>query len=660
MLGFLSPPEKIVLSEWAAKYRVLPAESSGEPGRWRNERVEYMRFIMDCLSNPEVEQVTLMSSVQIGKTETQFNAIFYYADQNAGAMMALFSTQEMSKDYSKTRMSPSADLMPRVREKLGSPKSRSSSNTISLKKWKGGYLKLTGANSPTEVSGKPIKILLCDEVDRYKEHSLEGNVFDRAKDRTTSFPFDKKIFVTSTPTTKGFSIVFEEFEKGEKHFFLVPCPRCGVMHRLLFCNVKWKGSDAESARFVCPECGGSFDDFEKNRAVQRGKWVLEKPLRVSGQRRHFSFHVSALYSPWKSLADIVKAYLECKNDSVKFKGFVNTILGEVFEEGDFSLSEKDMESRLERFDAEVPAGALLLSSGADVQPDRIEAELVGWAGGEESWSVDYQVFFGDPNVKEGLAGSPWDSYTAWRRKVRRNAKGIEFVVHHSCIDSGGANTKAVYDYVKAHRGERVFAVRGVGGEGKPFVGGAARKLSGKRGIRPVDVYNVGVDSIKSLVYGRLAIEKAGPGFCHFPVGRHEEYFRQLLAERKKTIIDKRGRLKDVWVVLSGRRNEALDCRVYAFAALVLANPAFDRIALRLKREYVALCAERKRVEQRGGRVYSLEDDGGKGVAGEAAVEQYMEKEEAREIVKEAVKAVVAAEPENMVKKIRVIKRIGRR
>lgn len=603
MLSFLAPPERITLSEWSDKYRVLPAESSPEPGRWRNSRVEYMRYIQDCLTNPEVEQVTLMSSVQIAKTETQFNTLFYFADRNAGPMMALFSTQAMAEDYSKTRLSPSADLMPQVREKLGTPKSRSSNNTISLKKWRGGYLKLTGANSPTEVSGKPIKILLCDEVDRYKEHALEGDVFDRAKDRTTAFPHDKKIFVTSTPTTKGFSIVAEEFEKGEKHFFHIPCPHCGHLHRLLFAHVGWKGKNPETAWFSCPECKGRFGDFEKNKAVQKGRWFLAEPLKETRQRRHFSFHISALYSPWKSLADIVKTYLEINGNAKKEMGFVNTILGEVYEESKIEIKENDFVDRLEHYGAEVPEGALILTSGADTQPDRIEAELVGWGAGEESWSLDYQVFFGNTDVKEGLPGSPWDAYTAWRRKVRTNAKGVEFVVHHSCIDSGGENTQAVYQYVKSHQGEGLYAIKGVGGEDRPYVGGPSRKRSGKRGMRPVDVYPVGVDSVKSVIMGRLGIkddeglyQKRGPGVCHFPIGRDEDYFKQLLAERKRTKIDKRGRLKAEWVVIQGRRNEALDCRVYAYAALVLANPAFDKLALWVKRRIYHLKKEEEAVK----------------------------------------------------------------
>ena len=636
MMSVFSPPEKISLSEWAAKYRVLPAESSGEPGRWRNERVEYMRYIMDCLSDSEVEQVSLMSSVQVAKTETQFNALFYFADQNAGPMMILFSTQDMAKDYSKTRMSTSADLMPQVRDKLGTPKTRNSSNTILLKRWKGGYLKLTGANSPTEVSGKPIKILLCDEVDRYREHSLEGNVFDRAKDRTTAFPFDKKIFVTSSPSTKGFSIIAEEFERGEKHYYHVPCPQCGEYHRLIFENIKWRGSDHEEAKFKCPACGSLFDDHAKNIAVQKGRWVPVEPLKETKQRRHLSFQISALYSPWKSLSDIVKAYIESNDDPAKYKGFINTILGEVYEEADFKISEKDVEKKREDYDAEIPEGVLILTSGADVQPDRIEGEIVGWAEGEESWSIDYKVFFGDPNIEEGKKGSPWDAYTAWRRRAWKNKKGSEFVVHHACIDSQGHNTQAVYNYVKKHRGERVFAIRGVGGEGKPFVGGAQRKLSGKRGMRPVDVYNVGVDSIKSLIYNRLTLEEKGAGYNHFPVRYPEEYFIQLLAERKKTIIDKRGRKKEVWIVLSGRRNEALDCRVYAFAALVLANPAYDRLAQRLKKEE----AERKERQE-----------------AERAEQRNALPEKAMGPIKEAEATAPAAPPKP---KVRVIKRIGRR
>jgi len=53
---------------------------------------------------------------------------------------------------------------------------------------------------------------------------------------------------------------------------------------------------------------------------------------------------------------------------------------------------------------------------------------------------------------------------------------------------------------------------------------------------------------------------------HFPLDRDAQYFEQLTAERIRTRYVK-GFPQRFWWKPDGRRNEALDCRVYGYAAL---------------------------------------------------------------------------------------------
>jgi phage terminase large subunit GpA-like protein len=77
-----------------------------------------------------------------------------------------------------------------------------------------------------------------------------------------------------------------------------------------------------------------------------------------------------------------------------------------------------------------------------------------------------------------------------------------------------------------------------------------------------------VDEAKLLLYRRIAkVMLPGPGYVHVPKGRAEEWFLQLTAER---LITRPGGVRE-WVK-ARQRNEALDCRVYAYAALKLLAP----------------------------------------------------------------------------------------
>jgi phage terminase large subunit GpA-like protein len=225
-----------------------------------------------------------------------------------------------------------------------------------------------------------------------------------------------------------------------------------------------------------------------------------------------------------------------------------------------------------------------------VQPDRLEIEVVAWGAGEQSWSIDYHIIYGDPDMTEEQAGSPWSELTGYLRKLWRHEQGVEIGITRTCIDSGGHNTQAVYGYAKRHKFSGVFAIKGRGGAGLPVIGAPNRRRSGKV-KRPVDVFIVGVDNAKMTLRNRLKLDSPGAGYCHFPASREAEWFRQLVAEKLMTRYVKGFAVRE-WQKSNGVRNEALDCRVYAFAALVMQPPQFEKLALKLKRRSQTMPTEK--------------------------------------------------------------------
>jgi phage terminase large subunit GpA-like protein len=321
---------------------------------------------------------------------------------------------------------------------------------------------------------------------------------------------------------------------------------------------------------------GYFGDAEKDEAVANGKWIATAPFKGTA-----GFHINSIYSPWVRLKTLVREFLEAKDDQSQLQVFINTRLGEVWEAGHKAVNDEMLAKRAEVYPAPLPARVLVLTAGVDTQPDRLEVEVIGWGAGEESWSIDYKVFIGDPDIPEGSVGSPWTALTDYLRKAWDHEWGLQLSVSAACIDSGGHNTQEVYNFAKRHKGDRWFAVKGKGGEGLPVIGTPNRKRTGKMVKRKVDLHIVGVDGAKNIVYNRLGIDTPGAGYCHFPVGREIEYYKQLTAERMVVKFVK-GFPKREWHKPDGRRNEALDCRVYGFAALTLVAPQFDKIAYRMR------------------------------------------------------------------------------
>jgi len=529
---------------------------------------------MDAISDPNIETVVFMSGAQIGKTELLLNAIGFYICHDPSPILVLQPTLSMGQAFSKDRLAPMIRDTPALVGKVRDARSRDANNTTMTKGYPGGQIAIVGANSAAGLASRPIRVVLADEIDRYPPSAgAEGDPVSLARKRAATF-HNRKVVLTSTPTIAGNSRIEAAFETSDQRRFFVSCSDCGEKDYLKWANVQWPEGRPEDAVYVCQGCGSAWDDVDRQRAINKGEWIATKPdSDVAG------FHLSGLYSPWTSLGQAATEFLQAKKLPEMLRVWVNTYLGEVWEDDGEQIDDTFVADRREDWGDNLPAEVVLLTAGVDVNDGFLTVEIVGWGRDEESWSIDYQTLYGDPSAPQ-----LWNDLEDVLKQTFMHPSGVDLPIRATCIDSGGHFTQAVYNFCRSREGRRVFAIKGVGGEGKALIGRPSKNNIGK-----VRLFPVGVDTGKEMIYSRLKIVDSGPGYMHFPEDRDDEYFRQLTAEK---IITKyvQGRAKRAWVK-TRVRNEALDVRNYALAAFALLNTNINRIAQRFENKPVEVKKE---------------------------------------------------------------------
>lgn len=574
MKSFATPPDMTV-SQWADTYRFLSPEASAEPGRWRTDRAPYQREIMDALADDRCWKVVVKSSAQVGKSEVILNSIGYYIDYDPAPMMYLLPTDSMAATFSKDRVSPMIRDSPVLKKKVDDAKSRNTGNTIFHKKFEGGHLTFVGANAPSQLASRPIRILFADEVDRFPDSAgTEGDPLQLAIKRTTTF-WNRKIIVVSTPTIKGASKIDNEYESSSMEHLNVACPHCGEYQTLEWEQLKFDHVSGTTEftllGYQCRHCG--VVEREVLWKKQPIKWIAEHPERKDIR----GFHLNELASPWKRWDEVVADFLEAKRQGREMlKVWHNTSLGLSWEE-DGDLDIKDiLLKRREFYNCMVPKEVLVLTCAVDVQDNRLEYEIVGWAREKTSYGIRYGVLYGDPGKPE-----VWSMLDDVLFSTYKRADGLEMQIMTTCIDSGGHHTETVYKYCRKREMRRVWAIKGQGGSGIAFV-----QRPSKRNQAGAFLFMIGVDVGKDTMASRLKTDFADePGFCHFPMepdrGYDEQYFTGLTAERRN-IRTVNGRIVINWVKkYEGIRNEPWDLRVYNSAAIEILNPNLDALHRKL-------------------------------------------------------------------------------
>ena len=566
IIKHFNPPPNLTISQWADTYRQLSAEGSAEPGRWRTSRAEYQRGIMDAANDPRIDTVIVMKSAQVGATEIINNIVGYFSKNDPAPILVIQPTLEMAQTWSKDRFAPMVRDTEELAE-LFNTQSRQRNNTILHKIYPGGHLTIAGANSPASLASRPVRIVLFDEVDRYPPSAgVEGDPVTLATKRSTTF-WNRLLILVSTPTIKGISRIEAAFNESDQRYFYVPCPACQHSQRLFWANIVWDKNEIgehlpETARYQCAKCNAKWTDAQRWQSVRKGKW------RATAETRNIAgFHINELYSSWVKLEEIVTNFLNAKAHPDRLKAWVNTTLGEAWEDAGNTVEHGELYARRESYPADVPADGLVLVAGVDVQDDRIEGEVKAFGKGGENWGIEYFIIYGNP-----AEAKLWNDLDLQLQKTYLHESGIKLKISSACIDSGGHFTQEVYKFVRPRENRRIFAIKGASTPGAPLLNRGNRNNKGK-----VRLFTIGTDAAKVSIYARLQMDEPGAGYMHFPTTYDEQYFKQLTAE-KQTTKYRNGFPYRVWIKSQGARNEALDVNVYALAALEILNPNFEKIA----------------------------------------------------------------------------------
>jgi phage terminase large subunit GpA-like protein len=554
-------PEPILLvSEWADRNRILPSKGGSEPGPWRTSRTPYLKGILDALSTGSpYHTVVFAKGSQIGASEAGLNWLAYCIHHAPAPMLMVQPTLDMCKRISKQRIQPMIDETPCLSERIAESRARDAGNTLFQKDFPAGTFVMTGANSAAGLRSMPARYLFLDEVDAYPgDVEGEGDPIELAIARTSTFKRNRKIYLCSTPTIEGQSRIWSAFEQTDQRYYFVPCPHCDEYQRIEWGRIVWDEGHPEDAALACEHCGVMIEERYKGQMLARGEWRSThdgQDARVAG------FHLSSLYAPpgWYSWADAAKEFASAKGFPEKLQSFINTKLGECWEDrtGE-KIDQSGLMARREQWDY-APDDCVLVTAGVDVQGDRLEATLIAWTAKEQARVLHHVRLYGNPAEPK-----LWDELDDLLTQPIITESGALLSIRAACIDSGGHHTQEVYRFCGERGGRRVLAIKGQAGS-KPIW---PTKLSNKKLRHGAMLHIVGVDTAKDVIHASLSVlAPDSPKYIAFSSALPDDYFPQLVAERRVTKYNKNGAAVRAWVKKSSDRNEALDCFVYALAAL---------------------------------------------------------------------------------------------
>ncbi|ELF5008347.1 phage terminase large subunit family protein [Escherichia coli] len=578
----LNIPVPLTTVQWADQHYYLPKESSYTPGQW--ETLPFQVAIMNSMGNDRIRTVNLIKSARVGYTKMLLGVEAYFIEHKSRNSLLFQPTDSAAEDFMKSHVEPTIRDVPVLLELAPWFGRKHRDNTLTLKRFSSGVgFWCLGGAAAKNYREKSVDVVCYDELSSFEpDVEKEGSPTLLGDKRIEGSVWPKSIR-GSTPKIKGFCQI-EKAANESAHFmrFYVPCPHCGEAQYLKFGDdattfgLKWEKGKPETVYYLCEHNGCAIRQSELDQTD--GRWICDNTgmwtrdgltFYSAGDEeipppRSISYHIWTAYSPFTTWVQIVYDWLDALKDPNGVKTFINTTLGEPYEE---AVAEKlSFELLLEKvchYDAQVPLRVVYLTAGIDSQKNRYEIYVWGWALGEEAFLIDKQIIMGRPEDEDTLK-----RVDAVIRKKYRHADGTEISISRVCWDTGGIDQDIVYQRSRKHGTFFVLPIKGASVYGKPVI-----TMPKKRNQRGVFLCEVGSDTVKEMLYARFALpvvsaSEVAPYTFRFP--DNPDIFsdveaKQLVAEE---LVEKvvNGRVKLQWDARK-RRNEALDCLVYAYAAL---------------------------------------------------------------------------------------------
>lgn len=489
--------------------------------------------MMDAFSDPSVERVVVMGSSQFGKTEILNNVVGYFIDHDPSPMLIVEPTIDVGKSWSKDRLSSMVRDTKCLQSKVADVKSRDADNTVLHKMFHGGHITIAGANSAASLRARPIRIVLCDDIDAFPPSAgSEGDPVSLAVKRTTTF-WNRKIGLFSTPTDEGSSKIEAEYGKSDQRKYYVPCPHCNEFQLMTFDNVKWPKSEPWNAHYECAVCGGIITDQDKARMILYGQWRKGAPdvKKIAG------FWINELYSPWVTFAQVAEKFYASKKNPRELKVWTNTSLGEVWKQVTISVkSDELMKAKCALKPQTVPKDAVALTCGVDQQLSGYWFVVRAWAANMTSWMIHYGFLPTEQDLDNLIFNTSYPTEGGKSMPIWRVAR-----------DTGGTKgegnvismTEDSYWWIVKNwgRGAQLFGTKGASrGMATRFKVGEPllQTPSGKSLPAWFRIISIDTDVMKDhFHYGLQQAVINGPGAFYLHSDTSVDYFRQITAEEKR-------------------------------------------------------------------------------------------------------------------------------
>jgi phage terminase large subunit GpA-like protein len=512
----LKPPERLTVSQWADKNRVLDNISS-KPGPWKTSFVPYTKEPMDAFTNKEIEQIILVWGTQSAKTECINNMIGYAVDQDPGPAMVVYPEEKTAEFASNKRIQTMVLSTESIARKFNTRSKVLELDFIDM------FIALVSANSPSQLASRPIRYLFRDEIDKYNTWSGdEASPLKLTKERTKAFSYNRKIVDASTPVTKNKNIWPMYLSADARYKYQIPCPHCKTMQPLVFKQIKWPKEINDSSKLVedaawyeCCHCKEKIHDGHKQAMLRLGEWKVEN--KTVGRIRSVAYHLNSIYSPFVTFGQVAKEFLESKDEPKDLMNFVNSWLAEPWEaKGKRYKSDTILEHKSSYNRGKVHQSSQILVAGVDVQLDHFWWGVRAWGPDMTSWLVDY-----------GRTETWTDIEKILRQPYPINETGETVFINKACIDSG-YNTDEVYKFC-AYNQDICVPTKG---SSRPLRSRYVQSKIDRDIALGLILYIFDPNQFKDFIAGRLAHEVNAPGAWMLPADIDKLYADQIVAEQK--------------------------------------------------------------------------------------------------------------------------------
>ena len=559
-------------SEWAERHRVVT--KSAIPGRWRNYTTPYLAGIMDASYHRSVEEIVLVATPQVGKSECMNNCVGYAIDRDPADILYVYPDELTAKENSRDRVQPMITSSRRLSEFTTGYEDDLAANRINLTHMS---LYFAWANSAARLANKPIGKIVLDEVDKYPATSgkRETGPIELARKRMTTYRGRRKMWLASTPTIEEGPIWMAYQDAAARFAYWVKCPACGGWQVMELKRIRVPEGERDPKRieaehlawYACEKCEAKWGDAERDAAVRSGQWrTKEKGVEVMAYLAAFNpksvaFQIPSWLSPFVSLSEIMAAWFRSMKSKKDLKDFMNGYAAEPWLAYEVERKESAIMALCEdRPMGRVPGDGQVacLTFGADTQDDGFWFKIVahGWGLARDQWVVRC----GFVTSLTGLAQVLWeDAY--------EDAAGQPYVVRFGLIDAMGHRTGEVYDFCRQHPG-KIMPTKGEKTMNQPFAYTRIEYYPGSK--RPIpgalQLVRVNTKYFKDQLAAALAVQPGDPGSIRMPADLPVDYAGHYTSE----FVNEKGD----WDCRANAPNHLWDCGVLNNCAAEMAQVRF--------------------------------------------------------------------------------------